>query len=229
MLFGPPHVVSLVLVGVLSIGLFKFGKQIPALKGKRFRFGFVTLMVTNELLWHYWALSTGAYTPQRMLPLHLCTAMVWITVGGLLTRDRRLYPAMYFLGVAGAIQALITPDAGYFGFPHFRFFQTMISHAGVFLAGLYVVAVEGYRPTQRAMWNTFLGLNVYALIVWIINELLASNYMFVSAKPDTLSLLDVLPDWPWYIAVLEGMALVSFLALWWPFRRREAPRSSASQ
>jgi len=33
-----------------------------------------------------------------------------------------LYEFVYLLGIAGASQALLTPDAGAYGFPHFRFF-----------------------------------------------------------------------------------------------------------
>jgi uncharacterized membrane protein YwaF len=41
--------------------------------------------------------------------------------------------------------------------------------------------------------------------------------MFVARKPETASLLDVLPEWPWYILWLEAIGLLTCLILYIPF------------
>lgn len=217
-LFGGAHLAALVIVAVVATLMFAYGSSVPDASRRRYRITFAAVLVVNEVLWHVWALLTDQYTIQRMLPLHLCSAMVWFSVTVLLMNARRFFGVIYFLGIAGAVQALITPDAGLYGFPHFRFIQTMISHSGVFLAGVYVVAVEGYRPTLRTAIYVLAGLNVYAAVVAVINWQLGSNYLFVSGKPDSASLLDVLPEWPWYIPILELFAVMLLVGLWLPFR-----------
>ncbi len=224
-LFGSAHLTALAVVAVIAIAMFAYGGRVYGASRRRARYAFAMVLVVNEALWHQWALLTDQYTIQRMLPLHLCSVMVWFSAAALFMNARRLFGAIYFLGIAGAAQALITPDAGLYGFPHFRFLQTMISHAGVFLAGVYVVAVEGYRPTLRTALYVLAGLNVYAAVVGLINWQLGSNYLFVSGKPDSASLLDVMPDWPWYIPILEGLAVVLLVGLWLPFRRGADPAS----
>lgn len=218
-LFGGAHLTALALVAVVVVVLFTHGGHISDETRRRTRLAFAGVLVVNEALWHVWALLTDQYTIQRMLPLHLCSVMVWFSAGSLLLNARRLFGVIYFLGIAGAVQALITPDAGLYGFPHFRFIQTMISHSGVFLAGVYVVAVEGYRPTLRTALYVLAGLNAYAAVVAVINWRLGSNYLFVSGKPESSSLLDVMPEWPWYIPILEVIAAVLLVGLWLPFRR----------
>ncbi|MBT8400111.1 MAG: TIGR02206 family membrane protein [Rhodothermia bacterium] len=222
-LFGGAHLIALAVVAAVSIVMFAYGERLSSRSRRRVRYGFAAVLVVNEALWHLWALLTDQYTIQRMLPLHLCSAMVWFSAVVLLVNARRLFGVIYFLGIAGAVQALITPDAGLYGFPHFRFVQTMISHSGVFLAGVYVVAVEGYRPTLRTALYVLAGLNVYAAVVGVINWQLGSNYLFVSGKPDSASLLDAMPEWPWYIPILEVFAVVLLVGLWLPFRRSGDP------
>jgi len=47
--------------------------------------------------------------------------------------------------------------------------------------------------------------------------LIGSNYLFIAHKPETASLLDVLPPWPYYIAYIEVIGLVMCLILYIPF------------
>ncbi len=54
-------------------------------------------------------------------------------------------------------------------------------------------------------------------IVFVINMLIGSNYLFIAHKPPTASLLDVLPPWPYYIAYIEAIGLVMCLILYIPF------------
>jgi len=141
-LFGAPHLVTLVVAAVIGFALIRLARKCDHKRQRKIRISLVVVLLINELSWHIWNLAFGTWVIQKMLPLHLCSAMIWVTIAVLLMEKRALYPLVYFLGVAGAVQALITPDAGIFGFPHFRFFQTMIAHGGLVIAGFWVVSVE---------------------------------------------------------------------------------------
>jgi len=134
----------------------------------------------------------------------------------LVTRSYRIYEFAYFLGIGAGIQALATPDLGIYGFPHFRFFQTLLSHGLIVTAPVYMTIVEGFRPNWRSMLKAALWTNVYVLAVYFINNALGSNYLMINAKPDVPSLLDLLPDWPWYILWMEGIGITTFLMLYIP-------------
>jgi hypothetical integral membrane protein (TIGR02206 family) len=80
-----------------------------------------------------------------------------------------------------------------------------------------MTTVEGFRPTWKSLGRVFIGMNIYMLIIFFINQAIGSNYMYVAHKPETASLLDVMPAWPWYILWLEAIGLLNCLILYIPF------------
>jgi hypothetical integral membrane protein (TIGR02206 family) len=216
-LFGPAHLVALVVVVALNLAIVAYRWRFTTGQRRGLRYTLAVVLLINESLWHLWNWTTGQWTIQTMLPLHLCSLLVFLSAYLLVTRSYAIYEFVYFLGIAGASQALLTPDAGVYGFPHFRFFQVIISHGAIITTAIYMSAVEGYRPTWSSIRKVLLGGNLYLLLVGLINWMLGSNYLFIAHKPETASLLDVLGPWPWYILVMEALALVMTLLLYLPY------------
>ncbi len=216
-LFGTGHLVYLAIL-VVAIVFLIWGWQAPDDKSRdRARLFIATVMLLNEIAWHGWNIGTGAWSVRENLPLHLCGISIWSTIYMLYTRDYRLYPIIFFVGLGGAAQAVITPSAGEYGLPHFRAFQTLISHGMLVVAMVFVTTKEGQRPTWLSLWKTMLVLNVYLVVVTAINYALGSNYMFTLQKPHTASLFDVMGPWPWYLLTAEVLAVILFSLLYLPF------------
>jgi len=121
------------------------------------------------------------------------------------------------LPISLELQALFTPDLGIYGFPHYRFFQTYILHGLLVTAAIYLTTVEGFRPTWKSLLRVIVIVNLYMVLILGINFIIGSNYLFVSRKPPGPTLLDALPDWPIYLLYIEGIGLVMFLLLYFPF------------
>jgi len=220
-LFGSAHLTALGLIALLNIVLIIWGRKASEAARRRIRVSMAVILIVNEIAWHLWNVFTGQWTIQTMLPLHLCSVLVFVSAYFLLTRSQGIYPYVYFMGIAGALQALLTPDAGIYGFPHFRAFQTMISHGLIITTGIYMTVVEGFRPTWRIAWKVFVGCNIYLLVIFVLNQIIGSNYLFVARKPETASLLDMLPAWPWYILYIELIGVICILLLYLPFAIRD--------
>jgi hypothetical integral membrane protein (TIGR02206 family) len=220
-LFGPPHLTALALIALLNVWLIARGSRLKPQARRAWRYGLAVVLLVDETLWHVWNATTGQWNLQTMLPLHLCSVFVFLSAVMLIRKDYRIYEFAYFLGIAGATQALLTPDAGPYGFPHFRFFQVMISHGSIVTAAIYMTTVESFRPTWASLRRVLIGGNVYMVAVGLINAVLGSNYLFIARKPETASLLDVLPAWPWYIPVLEVIGAALCLLLYLPFALRD--------
>jgi uncharacterized membrane protein YwaF len=60
-------------------------------------------------------------------------------------------------------------------------------------------------------------MNIYVVIVYFINNAIGSNYLMINGKPNTPSLLDLLPPWPVYILYMEAIGLITILLLYLPF------------
>jgi hypothetical integral membrane protein (TIGR02206 family) len=219
-LFGIPHVIALSVLLAFNLILLQ-SKHAREDQKKSIRWALALALVVNETAWHVWNGAVGRWSIQSMLPLHLCSALVWIGALMLVTRNYRMYEFMYLLGIGGAIQALATPDLGIYGFPHFRFFQTFISHGLIITSAIYMTVVEGFRPTWKSLLRVALWMNIYVVIVYFINDAIGSNYLMINAKPNTPSLLDLLPPWPIYILYMEVIGFITVFLLYLPFAIRD--------
>ncbi|WP_322490241.1 TIGR02206 family membrane protein [Chloroflexus sp.] len=215
--FSPPHWFALACVAVACGWVMGPARSLSAAARRYWRYALAAILAINEFAYNLWFWVHGLWSIQYMLPLHLCTLFTWFSVIMLLTRSYRIFEFTYFMGIGGALQALLTPDIGVYGFPHFRAFQSFISHGGLVLAALTMIALEGYRPTWRSVGRVIIGANLLMAGVGVVNWLLDSNYLFLARKPYTPSLLDVLGPWPIYIVWMEVIGIVTILLLYLPF------------
>ncbi len=216
-LFGTAHLAALGLILLIALSFIPARRLWDENAKRRFRLAMSIWLVVWEIGWHAWSIHYRTFTMQTNLPLHLCSVFVWLTVIMMWNKNTTIYELAYFLGIGGALQALLTPDAGIYGFPHFRAFQTFATHGGIVLAALYMTIVEGYRPTWQSFKRVFLWTNVYMVFVFFINLAIGSNYLFIAHKPEFPTLIDMLAPWPWYILELEVIALVICFILYIPF------------
>ncbi len=229
-LFSSSHLLALLFFVCLNAIIILFRRRFTASVQTALRYCMAVILVLNEIVWHIWNLTTGQWTIQTMLPLHLCSVLVWLSAYMLITRNDRIYEFAYLLGIAGALQAMLTPDLGIYAFPHFRYFQVFISHGLIITSAVYMTAVEGFRPQPRSVLRVFVASNIYLVAVTALNFLIGSNYLFTAHKPITASLLDVLPPWPWYLLIIEllGMAFVGLFYLPFAIKDLRAKRPSTS-
>lgn len=198
----------------------------------RARWILAILLLGQELSLNIWHLSIGDWDAGSTLPFHLCGMGIVLGAFLLINRNSLLYELVYFWGLGGAIQALLTPDIGIYGYPHYRFFQFFFSHGILIFASLYMTWIGGMRPTHRSIWKVMGITNIYMVFIAGFNYLTDGNYLFICHKPVNGSLIDVLGPWPWYILSLEVVAVISFYVYYAPFAvkdlivKRRSPRLS---
>lgn len=215
-LFGAGHLLSVAIVAA-AVAYLIWGWQNPTEEARRrARLLIVGTMLLIEASWHGWNVLNDAWSYRQHLPLHSCAISMWGSIYVVWARSYRVYEILFFIGTAGAIQTLLTPDAGAYGLPHFRALQTLSAHGMIIIAMTYMTVIEGFRPTWKSLWKTMLIGNVYLLLVTGINYLIGSNYMYTLQKPATASLLDMMGPWPWYILAGELVALLMFSLLYLP-------------
>jgi len=134
----------------------------------------------------------------------------------LIKYDQSLFEIIYFWGLGGATQALLTPDISTYGFPHFRFFQVFLSHGLIIATVIYFIFVENKKVRKGSLKRILLTTNIYAAFVFIVNMIFKTNYLFIGHKPETPSLIDILGPWPFYIIWLEMLMLIVFSLLYIP-------------
>jgi hypothetical integral membrane protein (TIGR02206 family) len=172
-----------------------------------------------ELGFYLWLAATGNWNASDSLPLELCSISLFLTIILLITKNKLVYELLLFTALLGASQALLTPLL-YFDFPHFRFFHFFFTHMMMIWAVLYFTWVKGFRPTIWSVYRVVIFLNILLPFVMLINKLVDGNYMFLSHKPETVSLLDFLGPYPWYILSLEGLVIIFSLLIWFVFKEK---------
>lgn len=220
-MFSTIHISSIIALCVLILLLLFSRKSWPSNQQKiRFLercFG-LSLLVMDSF-YYIWLAQTGRWDWGDSLPLELCSISLIVTIVLLWTGNKRLYPFVFFAGIGGAIQAVVTPALD-LNFPHFRFFHFFYTHFGIILTALYFTWVKGFKPTFKGVLQTMVALNLLLPIIFVINYWTEGNYMFLQQKPRGGSLLDFLGPYPWYILSLEIVAFSVFTCLWLLFKDR---------
>jgi hypothetical integral membrane protein (TIGR02206 family) len=226
-LLGAPHIAALLVLLLLNVGLTQLRHR-SAQARLWTRRALAVVLWSTELSWHIWNVAVGTWTIRTMLPLNMCSVFIWLSGFMLYFGNRRIYDFAYFLGIGAAVQYLATPDLGTYGFPHFRYFQALISHGLLLTAPVYMTVVEGFRPTWSSLLRVIVWANVYLVAVYSLNLMLGSDYLMLNAKPATPSLLDLLPPWPYYILWMELLGLLTCALLYLPFAIRDRRMSHSS-
>jgi len=214
-LLASEHAGALATIAVATVALVVLARRRP---GGWMRWMAVALVVV-EVSWWVYLLAGGVPGSQLAysLPLQLCDAAIFVAAAALWTRRQVLVEVTYFWGLAGTIQALLTPDLPQH-FPSYPYFQYYIAHGGVVAAALVLVVGLRIFPEHLAR---VIGFTIgYTALVGLIDAVTGANYMYLRAKPPTPTLLDVLGPWPVYILAATAIALGLFALLDAPFRFR---------
>ena len=166
----------------------------------------------------------GTWRVANSLPLALCDVAVLVAAVACWWPLPGLVELTYFWGLAGTLQAVITPDLGTH-FPHLGFFEYLVGHLGIVVAALFLVVGMRLAPRPGAVPRVFVITAAYTAFVGLIDGLTGANYMFLRHPPREWTLLRVLGPWPWYVVSAAGVGLVLLLVLdapFWPTRRSAA-------
>jgi hypothetical integral membrane protein (TIGR02206 family) len=145
-----------------------------------------------------WALADS-------LPLHVCRISVIFAALALIRQRGWLYEWSAYIGVPGGFYSIITPELTQGNAP-WMLFDYYFSHSCLLIAPILLTQI-GCRPTSRSVLRTLGMVNLMALLVFPLNYLLRSNYMYLAARPIASNPLIIGP-WPWYIIGLEIALLI---------------------
>ncbi len=163
----------------------------------------------------------GSLSMQTALPLQYCDIATLAGVIALWTRRPFFCEVVYFFGIAGTLQGLLTPALIY-EFPDPRYFLFFIMHGGVPITALYVVTAMGVRPRPGAVLRIMAFSVAWYGVIAVVNYAFGVNYAFQCLKPVQASLFDQLGPWPWYNLSTIGLGLVFYSLLYLPFAFRQS-------
>lgn len=213
--FMPILVISLIFIVIIFLTKDSTVK-------KRFNIAFLLSLIPLTAVISRMVITTieGIFSIQHELPLHLCRLISIVLPVFIWSRNLKWINTLYFLIIVGTLQAVITADLQY-TLPHYSYFIYWIFHVSLVWIPVYIIIRLQIVPSKKDMIRAFIVGNIYLLFTLIINFGIGSNYFYSRHKPPGGSLLDFFGPWPWYILVVEGLAMVLFILAYLPFYKKE--------
>jgi hypothetical integral membrane protein (TIGR02206 family) len=234
-LFGTSHIIALILPFVLPPLAARAvqPERRPELD-RWIRWILGAAMTANWVGWMLLLHGKGWLGVDNEFPLNLCD---WATVATVITLfwpNQRTYELAYFWALAGTLQGMMTPDVQ-LDYPDIQFVLFFIFHGGIIGSVLYLTFGLKLRPYPASIPRAIGWTLVYAFVAGMFDWASGANYGMLRMKPPFPTILDIMPDWPWYIGVLVAMGVASTLIYYAPFfvldrlrGRNEAARSAVA-
>jgi hypothetical integral membrane protein (TIGR02206 family) len=217
------HVAAIGVTALLCVLLPVAARTRPGAWTRLVSRGLAVLLVAWFLAYHLMVALQGSYELDFDLPLHLTDAATMVAAVALWTLRPLLFELTYFWGLTASLQATLTPGLGADDrFPSFFYWQYFVTHSGVVLAAVLLAFGVGLTAKPGAVRRVFLATAAWAAVAALGNALTGGNYMFLTERPETASLLDYMGRWPWYILGAGLLVVAMFAVLDLPFRRRRA-------
>ncbi len=159
----------------------------------------------------------GVFDSTNDIPLHLCNFLPFIMVWVYYSKSKVVWATTFFWVILGVSQANFTPSVEFSLF-HYDAIRYWLVHLGLVLLALYPAIAWKWTLELKDVFRTVLALNGIAIIIYGLNLILDSNYMYLMGKPPGTTFFNILPEWPYYILILEVILLVWSLLLWSVFR-----------
>ena len=213
--FGLEH--NLYLIGTFAIWLIVLftGREILNSNQRRiFVLLLIVITISQELIDDILRWNVGIWDVAEDLPLHMCGISFFTSTYALYKKNQTAFELSYFWGLAGAFQAIITPDPSRFVMD-VSLFWNFLSHGLIILNVLWLIIIENMRCRLGSYINIIIITNGSLFIISIVNTILGGNYWFICEKPGGESPF-IIGDWPLYLIGFEIAGIVLFGLLYIP-------------
>ncbi len=234
--YGAAHVAALAVIAVVAVVVVWVVRARRRAVGSSVARGvcraLAAVLLVNMVFEQCFLAGTGRWSLAESLPLHLCDLAVFAAIAALLIATRAsvlahatpaAFEVVYYWGLAGAMQALLTPSVGQ-SFPGPLFFTYFTAHGCTVVAVLVLIFGLRLRPRRGSGLRVWLLTNLVAVPVLACDWLVGANYMYLRGPAEAPSVLDYLGAWPWPFLVsldlLVAVCIARCYAPWWWVARR---------
>ncbi|WP_425077195.1 TIGR02206 family membrane protein [Psychroserpens sp. S379A] len=211
------HIIPICIAILLSVLLIKYAQHTSNQKVETRLFSTLAVLVSLSVFsFHAYHIGFKSYDIETDLPLYLCSLVALLIPIFSYYRKYWMFEILVFWIIAGTIQGVITPDIA-MGFPSLDYFRYWIVHLGLLCIIFYAVFVFKMKPKFKSIFKSFFALQLYVVLIVVINYLLDANYFYLNQKPKSASILDYFGEWPYYIIITQLIVLPLFFVVYMVF------------
>ena len=170
------------------------------------------LVLINEILFQINMIYYGSWSVKTSLPFEMCyISAILIPFYSRHRNSCLLKNWFYFAGFAGSFFAFLNTNLS-------EMSQIYISIHYFFAHGLVVfvmftIVIDGFRPTWQDFFQAVQLTSFLIVIMFGINIIFDSNYMFTFQKPEGVNFTVLMPDWPYYFIIMLIIGFIFYLIL----------------
>lgn len=175
----------------------------------------IFLTIGQEVINDSTLMIQGLWDYKSDMALHMCGFSLLLTSWALYSRRQSAFELAYFWGIAGATQAILTPDLTGIWNP-LGIFIFFFSHSMIILNVVWMMVVEGMRLRKSALINTIIVTNGFCFIMSIFNQVIGGNYWYLCERPLSDSPF-LIGEWPIYLVAIQisGIIMMGLIYLPW--------------
>jgi hypothetical integral membrane protein (TIGR02206 family) len=208
--FGIEH--DLWLLGIFIAGCFivYYYVNLNPERRKRFLRIFAICIVSSEVARQLIYGLQGAYKLEYM-PLHLCAVTEIACLFYAFKRDAVSREFMYWIGLPGALCALLFPDWLQIPLGNFQSIHSFGIHGAMTIFAVLLLAGGESRPKIKGAFWTLGLMTAFSIPLYFLNKIWNTNFFFLNypSPGSPLTILSDIAGNPGYIALL--VLLVAFI------------------
>ena len=202
-------------IGLIFIVLYAGHKISQKNKIKYAKF-LAYIMIGFFIVNHLFLILLGKWELSKEIPVHLCSISGLICCFIMFIPEKKrqfLFEFLFYCGIIGGIQAILTPLVDDYGGYKFFYIQFFFKHAMIIAFPIYLRNQLGMKLTRFSWIKTWIVLNILMFLLIPLNNLLGSNYMYVNSPPAVDNPL-VIGEWPTYLYWWELFVLILIIVVY---------------
>lgn len=242
-LFGSQHLTVLVVIAVVGL-LFSFIARFSDSGARQVCLVLAIMLAVAYLFEQIYTIKKGIWTV-HWLPLHLCDIVglmsfvlmaavvgrlgsgrrdaiphargAWSALAGPERRLQMFYELVYYWGLGGTLQALLTPDIAQ-AFPEPLFFTYFTAHGSIVI-GVFVLTLGlRMRPRPGSAFTVWVITTTLGFVMLVVNGVLGTNFLFLCGPPPSATILKHFGAWPIpYLITIDAAAAAGITLCYAPF------------
>lgn len=181
--FGTTHLIWITAFIALCAVCLLVYKRLDAKNRNIMRIALAVLVFLSEIVKDIVAYAVGDFGIGH-LPFHLCGISVVLVTFSIFKRSKAVENFLYYIGVPGAMLALLFPNWTVLPCLNFFHIHSFIIHMLLVLYPFLLVASGEITPTLKDMPKCILLLICMAIPIYFINLAFDTNFMFLM-DPET--------------------------------------------
>ena len=185
------------------------------------------LVLLMTLANHLILIFIDSWTVTDNLPLHLCSISAIICCFiGFIKKNQILFEFLFYAGIIGGTLSLLTPQITLYKELNFFYIMFYFKHASIITIPLFMRYNMKLNLSKNSWLKVFSLINIILFIAIPINNLLSSNYLYVSSPPQVnnpliINNLNKIMGIPTYVFYWEIIMISLLLVLYLFFRNKK--------